>query len=69
MSEVKVADIKKDQAVVEAPFKADERTPYNWSFDPDSDDDTLIAYNNVTQRSFNGPRESFKALMLGKPVA
>jgi len=55
--------------VTEAPFKADERTPSNWTFDPSSNDDTLIAYNNVTQRSFNGPRTIFKALMIGKPVA
>ena len=65
MSDTKV-EVK--QKVTETPFKADERTPFNWTFDPDSDDDTLIAYNNVTQRSFNGPRASFKALMIGKSV-
>ena len=65
MSDTKVEE---KQKVTEAPFKADERTPFNWTFDPDSDDDTLIAYNNVTQRSFNGPRASFKALMIGKSV-
>lgn len=57
--------VEEKQKVTETPFKADECTPSNWTFDPDSNDDTLIAYNNVTQRSFNGPRELFNKLLRG----
>ena len=62
MSDVKQPEVKKVEI---APFKPEERTPSNWLFDPESDDDTIIAYNRVTGRSFKGPRSDFKALMRG----
>ena len=59
MSDVKQPEVKID------PFKSEECIPSNWIFDPESDNDTIIANNRVTGRSFKGPRSDFKALMRG----
>lgn len=52
-------------AVKESRFNESERIPSTWSFDPESDEDTIIAMNGQTQRQFNGPRKLFNELLRG----
>ena len=59
-----MSDVKQPEVKI-TPFKPEERIPSNWIFDPESDDDAILAYNRVTGRSFKGPRSDFKALMRG----
>lgn len=59
-----MSDVKQPEVKI-APFKPEERIPSNWLFDPESDNDTILAYNRVTGRNFKGPRADFKALMRG----
>ena len=46
-------------------FNESERIPSTWNFDPESDEDTIIAMNGQTQRQFNGPRKLFNELLRG----
>lgn len=61
----------KGAALVEVPatkeyqFNESERIPSTWVFDPESDEDTIIAMNGQTQRQFNGPRKLFNELLRG----
>ena len=51
--------------VKESQFNESERIPSTWVFDPESDEDTIIAMNGQTQRQFNGPRKLFNELLRG----
>ena len=55
----------KEEVIEEPRFNESERIPSTWSFDPESDEDTIIAMNGQTQRQFNGPRSVFNELLRG----